>query len=929
MHRRRFPRARIWAWPAAAALLFTGLAGTEAVATTGAGGSAPARVLSVAPDGHGSACTTNSPCSLPTAQSEVRAATGRMSGDIDVVLADGTYRLDSTLEFDALKGDGGTHGHTVNYAAAPGAHPVLSGGERVGGWKQGADGVWQARVPAGTKTRQLYVDGVRGNIASEAAPGGLTQTATGYTTTDSTIEDYGNVTDVEFVYDIGWVQVRCRVASAAGTTITMDEPCFQNSVNRQYPISTGDLAQIQNAKELLDDPGEWYLDEHAHTVYYRPREGQDMRTADVEIPRLQTLVSGTGTLAHPLTGLTLRGLTFAYGGWTAPDGDDGFAETQANMRFTGENAWKYQGTCDKFSTTDPGTCPYGDWTMTPGNVVFDHATGLTVTGDTFTHLGAAGLQLGQAVTEADITGNVFTDISSSGMEIGNGADADPADLAVIPSHNTIADNWVHNIAVEYTGGIGIFQGYTRYDTITHNQIDDVPYSGISSNWGWGRVPVVKAAGNRITDNLVEDAMQQRGDGGGIYVLGQEGDSLADGLLISGNVVRYDANYGNGIYTDGGSQYVTETGNAVYGNDTASFGGCREPSAPYGDFSFTGNYYETLTPGFTCGDPDNATITGNTQIGSDGTGVPASLLANAGLEPAYAHLAAAPAGRAPVNLALHKPAQAQYLDGSTAALQPGSQASYATDGKPDTSTQATDQYLWQLVVDLQNTKSLGSATVTMPQSNFATAFHVDASTNGTDWTTVGKETDTGWGTIPVTFAAPVTARYLRIVADRPDQGGQRGSQMAIAEVGAYAPGPGNLALDAPTQALYIDGTKALLQPGSQPTYADDGDPATSTQATAQFRWMQKLDLGRARSVDVIALLQPDSAFATHWHVDVSLDGSTFWTVARHSDTAGGLSGVRLDSPVRARYVRIIADRPDNGAQLGGQMALSEVQVIGQQ
>jgi hypothetical protein len=40
-------------------------------------------------------------------------------------------------------------------------------------------------------------------------------------------------------------------------------------------------------------------------------------------------------------------------------------------------------------------------------------------------------------------------------------------------------------------------------------------------------------------------------------------------------------------------------------------------------------------------------------------------------------------------------------------------------------------------------------------------------------------------------------------------------------------------------------------------------------------------------------------------------------------------VRLDSPVRARYVRIIADRPDNGAQLGGQMALSEVQVIGQQ
>jgi len=917
-------------WLASAAALLAGIAGTtSAVAATSASGPAPAYVLSVAPGGHGSACTDANPCSLLTAQARVRAATPTMNGDIDVVLADGTYHLDSTLAFDATKGDGGTHGHTVRYVAAPGAHPVLSGGEKVSGWTQGANGVWQARVPAGTQTRQLYVDGVRANIASEAAPGGLTQTATGYTTADSTIESLGNISDVEFVYDIGWVQVRCRVASAGGTTITMDEPCFQNSLNRQYPISTGDLSQIQNAKELLTDPGQWYLDEATHTVYYIPREGQDMRTADVEIPRLQTLVSGTGTEAHELAGFTLQGISFEYAGWTSPDGPDGFAETQANMRFTGENAWKYQGTCDKFSTTDPGTCPYGSWTMTPGNVVFDHATGLTITGDTFTHLGAAGLQLGQDVNNSSITGDVFTDISSNGMEIGNGTDADPADIALLPAHNTIADNWVHNIAVEYTGGVGIFQGYTRYDAIEHNQINDVPYSGISSNWGWGRVPVVEAAGNQITDNLIEDAMQQRGDGGGIYVLGQEGDSLTDGMLISGNVVRYDANYGNGIYTDGGSQYVTETDNAVYGNDTASFGGCQEPDAPYGDFDFTGNYYETLTDGFTCGEPDNATITDNTQIGSDGSGVPASLLANAGLQPDYAHLAAAPAGLAPVNLALHKPAQAQYLDGSPAVLQPGSQVSYATDGDPASFTQATNQYLWQLVVDLQSAKSLGYVTVTMPQSNFATAFHVDASTDGTTWTTAGRMTDTGWGTIPVTFATPVTARYLRIVADQPDQGAERGSQMAIAEVGAYAPPAANLALAKPTQALYIDGTKALLQPGSQPTYANDGSPDTSTQATDQFRWMQQVDLGKPESINVISLLQPDSAFATHWHIDVSLDGSTFWTVARHNDTSGGLSGVQLDRPVRARYVRIIADRPDNGAQLGGQMAISEIQILGLQ
>src|SRR5262249_44205328 len=153
-------------------------------------------------------------------------------------------------------------------------------------------------------------------------------------------------------------------------------------------------------------------------------------------------------------------------------------------------------------------------------------------------------------------------------------------------------------------------------------------------------------------------------------------------------------------------------------------------------------------------------------------------------------------------------------------------------------------------------------------------------DGTNWTTVGTVTDTGWGTIPVPFSSPITARYLRIVADKPDNGGQRGGPMAISEGGAYAAtrtGPHPM-FGKPTQPLYIEGPKALMQPQSPPAYADAGTPATSSQATQQYRWMQQIDLGQPESINVISLLQPDSAFATNWHVDVSLDGSTFWTVA---------------------------------------------------
>ena len=932
MHLRRIRRARPWAVLAALALAGGAVgatSGNAAAQATARPGAAPAIVFSVSPDGQGTACTAGDPCSLLTAQAEVRQATPTMTSDIDVVLAGGTYRLSQTLAFSAAEGDGGTNGYTVTYEAAPGADPVLSGGEQVTGWTEGAGGVWQAQVPAGTQTSQMYVNGVRANIASESAPGGFTQTATGYTTTYTAMDSWSNISDVQFVYNVGWTQMRCDVASVSGTTVTMDEPCFQNSTLKPYGVNAGNPSEIQNARALLTDPGQYYLDQSADTLYYIPREGQDMQTADVEIPSLQTLVSGTGTEADPLTGVTLSGLSFEYGGWTAPDGPDGFSEVQANMRLTGADAYADQGSCSWF-VAGTGTCPYGAWTMTPGNVVFAYTDGLAITGDTFTHLGAAGLQLGQDTDNATISGNVFTDISGNGLEIGNGTDADPSDVALLPAHNTIADNWVHNVAVEYTGGVGIFQGYTRYDVIEHNQINNVPYSGISSNWGWGRTPT-ETEGNEILDNLVYDWMQQRSDGGGIYVLGQEGDSLADGLLIEGNVVRDAPGSGHAIYTDGGSQYVTETGNAAFGNNTPSMGGCYEGTGtPYGNFDFTGNYYEDLTPDWPCGTPTDVTIDDNTQVGADGSGVPASLLANAGLQPAYAHIAAAPTGSAPVNLALDMPAQAQFLDGSPAQLQPGSQASYATDGNPTTFAQASGQYRWQLVVDLQQEDTLGYVTVTMPQTAYATAFHVDASTDGTNWTTVGSVTGTSWGTIPVVFSSPVTARYLRIVADQPSQCCETGGQMAISEVGAYAATGTNpdLALNQPAQALYIDGTQAQLQPGSLPAYADDGNPATFTQATGQYRWIEQIDLQQPESINAVSVLQPDSAFGTNWHIDVSLDGSSWWTVARQSQDAGGLSGVQLGSAVQARYIRVIADLPASGGQTGGQMAIGEVGVYGE-
>jgi len=873
-------------------LLLAALAATATVLGSGSAAIAASSTLYVSPDGKGRACSAAAPCSLDSAP----------RSDHTVVLSGGTYRLTSPL---ALAGP-------VTYKAAPGAHPVLSGGRQVTGWHQTTGGVWAASVPAGTETRQLYVNGVRATRAEGAPPTGFTRTATGYTTSDATLASWKNISDVEFVYNVGWTQMRCGVAAVSGTTVTMDQPCFDNSTRKPYGVNADRPDRVENARELLDRPGEFYLDRPGHTLYYLPRPGQDLRTADVELPVLQTLLSGTGS------GVTVQGLAFEYAGWTAPDGPDGFSEVQANMRLTGADAWEKQGSCTRYSTTDPGTCPYGNWTMTPGNVVFSHASHLSLVGNTFQHLGAAGLQLG-AVSDSVVRGNVVTDTSANGIEIGDGTGVD------LPSNNTIDNNWVHHVAVDYGGGVGIFQGYSTDDTIAHNQVNDVPYSGISSDWGWGHTPGY-SSGNKILNNLVFEHMQLHADGGGIYVVGQEGTSAANGLTISGNVVRNGTSTGGGhaIYTDGGSQYITMTGNAMFTNYVYSMGGCREQEgAPYGDFTFTGNYVEEINPDWPCGLPDNATIS-NTEVGHDGSGVPAALLANAGLTGSYASLAVAPPGCAlPVNLAAGKPAQAQFLDGSPAQLQPGDQVSAATDSSLDTWVQASGQFRWQLVVDLGKNQRLGSMTVSFPQPHYATDFHVDASTDNAMWTIVDSVHDSGWGTVPVNFATPITARYLRIVADKPDDWGQRGDQMAISGVAAYAQRLTDVAARKPAEALFIDGTQADMQPNSLPSMATDGDPGTWAQATGRYRWLSQIDLGRARSLNLITVLQPDSAYATAFHIDASSDGSSFTTVARRIDAGGGLTPLQLDKPITARYLRVIADRPNDGGQTGGQMAIAEI------
>ncbi|MFS6557735.1 right-handed parallel beta-helix repeat-containing protein, partial [Parabacteroides distasonis] len=75
---------------------------------------------------------------------------------------------------------------------------------------------------------------------------------------------------------------------------------------------------ITGSRALLDNGGEWWLDRKAEKVYYIPRQGEQMATAEVEVPAVETLLRVEGTPERMATGITFRGITFSHSTWLRP-----------------------------------------------------------------------------------------------------------------------------------------------------------------------------------------------------------------------------------------------------------------------------------------------------------------------------------------------------------------------------------------------------------------------------------------------------------------------------------------------------------------------------------------------------------------------------------------------------------------------------------
>jgi len=515
---------------------------------------------------------------LDRARTEVRKLNANMTGDIIVQLGGGRYYLDSPFVMNQQ--DSGSNGFNVVYTSAPGEMAVLDGGVRIDGWKPGEQGRWAADVDLDA-VRQLYVNGrsvsrstmwgfLLGNLQ-------VMENGEGYRTTSHAAADLIGAEDVEFEYRFIWKNTRCKVAEVRKSgiyyEILMKQPEFflaRGMEGMQLNLPW----MIEGAPVAFGGEGLSIFDSKKKQIQYKPWLDQDMENSEFIVPKLETLLEIQGTPEEPVRNIRFCNLGFEHATWLGAN-DTGFIDIQANFRVTPETLLtvrpNYSENGKVFMTPKSHDC-----VKSPANIICHAGHNIAFDECRFAKLGGAGLDIERGSADIRVTNCEFTNISGSAIQVADVVTDDhhPDDFRKGVRDVEIIDCDIHHIATDYKGGVGVFIGYAKNVSITHNNFHHLPYSAVSAGWGWGEIDAggggypasssfrfsepANQSGHRIEHNHIHDVMQEMNDGGAIYTIGRMPETS-----ISANVIHDNCGFPGGIYLDEGSADILVEKNVIY------------------------------------------------------------------------------------------------------------------------------------------------------------------------------------------------------------------------------------------------------------------------------------------------------------------------------------------------------------------------------
>lgn len=557
----------------------------------------------------------NSPFhTVAKAKEYIRTLNDDMSSDIIVYLREGCYSFDETLSFTAE--DSGNNGFNIIYTNYENERVEFSGGMQVDGWEMydAQKNIYRAQIGTEISTRQFYVNGdfkqrarSKGTLANSkfAYPDGTAEAdmtvknSIGYTTTDTFLADWKNQSYIEFVYNIRYITSRCLVESinnqdgetALITMATMPGGTgyggWSEGSDRGEKFSwTKAPSYYENAYELLDDEGEWYHNRTDGYIYYKPCLDEKMSDIDARVPVLEELVTidgdgdtSTVNFEEFVRNIKFENIIFTDTTWRFPTEKKAFFSRQNNL------------ICP-YNTRKLGTSFYDE--LPTAGVSVECASDIDFSGCTFKNFGGGGLKLTIGVQNCDISDCEFYNIAGSGINIGESSltstvnteaykyDAEdnynPDDARKLVRNINVYNNKIHDIGKDYYNATGISGGYPVDTSIMHNELYDLPYSGIHFGYGWTKFGTAEtnyveypvSRGIKIQYNKLSNCMTELMDGGSIYLLGAAAGDADCKNTVSDNYIQGQKNSFGFIYPDNGASNYNIYNNVIDADDCGTW-----------------------------------------------------------------------------------------------------------------------------------------------------------------------------------------------------------------------------------------------------------------------------------------------------------------------------------------------------------------------